>query len=133
MIKVFLQIFAILSSIYQSPQYDLNIEITNLRNDKGLIMLQLFNEGEVVVRQEMGIIKEKKCNIVFKELDGGRYGIRYFHDENMNGTLETNKLGIPTEGYGFSNNAYGMFGPKPFKEWLFEINENKKVVIRTKY
>ncbi len=34
----------------------------------------------------------------------------------MNGNLETNRLGIPTEGYGFSNNAYGMFGPKPFKD-----------------
>ena len=133
MIKVFLQICAILSSIYQSPQYALNIEITSLRNDKGLIMLQLFDESEVVVRQEMGIIKEKKCNIVFKELDGGRYGIRYFHDENMNGTLETNKMGIPTEGYGFSNNAYGMFGPKPFKDWLFEINEDNNVVLKTKY
>ncbi len=134
MIKVFLQFFAIfLLSVYPSPQNTLNIEITNLRNDKGLIMLQLFNESEVVIRQEMGTIKEKKCNIVFKELNAGRYGIRFFHDENMNGTLETNKMGIPTEGYGFSNDAYGMFGPKPFKDWLFELKGDERIVLKTKY
>ncbi|MFZ0282124.1 MAG: DUF2141 domain-containing protein [Bacteroidales bacterium] len=134
MIKVFLQFFALfLLSVYPSPQITLNIEITNLRNDKGFIMLQLFNESEVVIRQEMGTIKEKKSNIVFKELNAGRYGIRFFHDENMNGTLETNKMGIPTEGYGFSNNAYGMFGPRPFKDWLFELKGDERIVLKTKY
>ena len=33
------------------------------------------------------------------------------YDENMNGKLDTNWLGIPTEGYGFSNDAKAMLGP----------------------
>jgi len=114
-------------------QCNLEIGITNLRNDKGIIMLQLFNENEVVIRQEKGLIKENECSIILKDLDPCRYAIRFFHDENLNGILETNKMGIPTEGYGFSNNVYGMFGPKPFRDWLYKIKDDKKIVLKTKY
>ncbi len=40
-------------------------------------------------------------------------------------------LGIPTEGYGFSNNAYSMFGPTPFANWLFEVNKDEQIVLKT--
>ena len=116
-----------------SSQDTLDIEVTNLRNDKGLIMLQVFSESEVVIRQEKGFIKEKKCSIVIRNLSPGKYAIRFFHDENADGILETNKLGKPTEGYGFSNNAYGMFGPKPFKDWLFELKGDEELVLKAKY
>ena len=128
----FLITLLLISNIVYS-QHTLEIEITGIRNNNGLIMLHLFNEIEVVIRQEKGSIKEDKCNIIFKDLNPGRYAVRFFHDENMNGTPETNKLGIPTEGYGFSNNAYGMFGPKPFRDWLFEIKDDKKIVLNAKY
>lgn len=129
-LSIFLTVLLI-SNITRS-QYSLEIEIANLRSDKGCIMLQLYNDKEVVVRREKGSIKDNKCTIIIRELNTGRYAIRYFHDENMNGTLETNKMGIPTEGYGFSNNAHGMFGPKPFTDWLFEIKEDKKIILKTK-
>lgn len=96
-------------------------------------MVQLFDEYETVLRQEKGTISENKSTIIIKELKPGKYAVRYFHDENLNGTLETTKIGKPTEGYGFSNNAYGMSGPKPFKDWLFEIKEDTKLVLKTKY
>jgi uncharacterized protein (DUF2141 family) len=34
----------------------------------------------------------------------GDYGIAAFHDENSNGKMDKNLLGIPKETYGFSNN-----------------------------
>ena len=77
----------------------------------GLIMLQLFDENQNLVTLEKGIIKDQKSIIIIKNLKPAKYAIRYFHDENLNGKLETNKIGKPTEGYGFSNNAYGMSGP----------------------
>lgn len=33
----------------------------------------------------------------------------------------------------FSNDTYGTFGPKSFDNWLFEIKENRKIVLKTKY
>jgi uncharacterized protein (DUF2141 family) len=37
----------------------------------------------------------------------------------MNGKLDTNVLGIPTEGYGFSNDAWAWFGAPSFKAASF--------------
>jgi len=126
-------IISLLIASYANPQAALEIEITGFRNDTGVVMLQLLNEDQTISNQAMGDIKEKRCTIIFSDLKAGKYGIRYFHDENMNGIMEKNILGIPTEGYGFSNNAYGMFGPRPFRDWLFEIKENKKLILKIKY
>ncbi len=122
-----------LVSLSAFSQCILEIEITGTRNNTGVIMLQLFDEYETVLRQEKGTISENKCTIIVKDLKPGKYAVRYFHDENLNGTLETTAIGKPTEGYGFSNNAYGMFGPKPFKEWLFEVKEDTKLLLKTRY
>ena len=40
---------------------------------------------------------------------------------------------IPKEGYGFSNNAKGTFGPPAFEKTIFEINENTVLKCVTKY
>lgn len=116
-----------------SGQYSLEIEIAGLRSNNGLIMLQLFDEKNKLISQVKGIIADKKSITMIKDLRPGKYAFRYYHDENLSELMETNRLGIPKEGYGFSNNAYGPFGPKPFTEWLFEINEDKKMAAKTKY
>lgn len=115
------------------PQYDLEVEITNLKNNKGLVMMQLFDENHNLISQQKGTITEKKSVIIIKNLKASGYAICFFHDENLNGNLETNRIGKPTEGYGFSNNAYSTFGPKPFKNWIFEMRGNKKILLKTNY
>jgi uncharacterized protein (DUF2141 family) len=126
-------VLLLLFSKFVSGQFSLEIEITGLKNDSGLVLLQLFDENEKVINQARSIIKENKSIITFENLKPGKYAFRFFHDENLSGIMETNGLGIPKEGYGFSNNASGPFGPKPFKEWLFEIKEDKKLAVKIKY
>ncbi|HEX5514928.1 MAG TPA: DUF2141 domain-containing protein, partial [Gammaproteobacteria bacterium] len=41
------------------------------------------------------------------------------HDENMNGKLDTNWLGIPIEGYGFSSGAKASMGAPSFNAASF--------------
>lgn len=53
-------------------------------------------------------------SVTFTGLEPGRYAVNGFHDDNGNGDLDTNLLGIPTEGYGFGNGATGLFGPASF-------------------
>jgi uncharacterized protein (DUF2141 family) len=120
-------------SNYAFSQHKLEIEISEIRNNEGNIMLQLFDENEKVLTQEMGPIKDKKCVFSINNLKPGKYAVRYFHDENNNGQMETNTFGIPTEGFGFSNNATGMFGPPPFEKWLFELKEDKKILLKPSY
>jgi uncharacterized protein (DUF2141 family) len=114
-------------------QLTLNIEITGLRNNNGKIMIQLFDENEKVITQEIGQIKDKMSSFSIKNLKPGKYAVRYYHDENLNGKMETNMAGKPTEGYGFSNNIIGKFGPPPFEKWLFEFRENKKITLTLTY
>ncbi len=47
----------------------------------------------------------------FTDLPAGDYGVLVTHDENGNGKLDTNLLGMPLEGYGFSNNPKVMRKP----------------------
>jgi len=116
-----------------SSQFRLDIEILDLRNNNGNIMLQLFDSNQNVLTQVKSIIKDNKSSFSVPNLTLGKYAVRYYHDENMNGKMETNLLGKPTEGYGFSNNVIGKFGPPPFEKWLFEVNENKKIVLKPTY
>ena len=117
----------ILISNFSFSQFNLDIEITEIRNNSGNIMLQLFDENEKVMTQEMSPIKEQNVRFLIKNLKPGKYAVRYFHDENLNGKMETNLIGKPTEGYGFSNNVTGKFGPPPFEKWLFEITAIKRL------
>jgi uncharacterized protein (DUF2141 family) len=56
----------------------------------------------------------------FADLPGGTYAISVMHDENDNGALDSNFLGMPTEGYGFSNDPQVM-RKATFEEAAFEV------------
>ena len=125
-------VFILISNLSFS-QFKLNIEIVGIRNNSGSIMLQLFDEKEKVLIQEKGQILENKCSFTIINLNPGKYAIRYYHDENLNSKMETNLVGKPTEGYGFSNNVIGKLGPPAFEKWLFEITGDKKIVLKATY
>jgi uncharacterized protein (DUF2141 family) len=55
---------------------------------------------------------EARCD--FEDIPPGTYPLTVIHDENMNGKLDTTWLGIPTEGYGFSNDAKALLGTASF-------------------
>lgn len=60
--------------------------------------------------------------------------ISAFHDENENGKLDTNFLGIPKEGFGFSRNPRVMFGPPGFKESVLSVGDlTQPIEITMKY
>src|SRR5450755_1266464 len=61
----------------------------------------------------------------FPRLNAGAYAISVFHDENSNGRLDTNLMGIPREGVGASNNAKGHFGPPKFDAAAFRFSGSR--------
>lgn len=102
------------------------IEISGLRNNLGVIQFELTDEAENVVKTVTAAIDDKKSNITISDLSNGSYAFKYFHDENSNEILDTS-MGIPGEGYGFSNNASGTFGPPSIEDMLFEYNKPMKM------
>ena len=111
----------------------IEIEIDHLESNAGTIRLQLLNTDKEAVREISAPIEDFSCSITFKDVPKGEYGIRYFHDANGNEELDTGRYGIPTEGYGFSNNARGMMGPPKFKETIFELKQNVHFELKTVY
>tara|TARA_R110001592_G_scaffold285327_2_gene553703 strand:+ start:845 stop:1162 length:318 start_codon:yes stop_codon:yes gene_type:complete len=93
-------------------QNKMEIEITKLNINKGVVLLELLDENNRRVNGAEVEIENHTCVIIFKDIKSGTYAIKYFHDENSNDVLDNNWMGIPKEGFGFSNNTYGMFGPK---------------------
>jgi uncharacterized protein (DUF2141 family) len=126
-------LFIIYFSLPAFSQFKLEIVISGIKNTKGNLMLQLLDEKEKVLKQEMSAISDTILTITFADLAPGKYAIRYYHDENVNGKMDTNFVGKPTEGYGFSNNVIGKKGPPEFEKWLFEINGDKKLVLKPTY
>ena len=78
------------------------------------------------------IIGSGKATVTYYGLKDGVYAVAMIHDENANGKLDTNFIGIPTEGIGVSNNPR-LTGAPGFDEAKFKISGNTAITITAKY
>ena len=69
------------------------------------------------------------ARLSFPGLAPGRYALRVFADENGNGKLDTNLMGMPTERYGFSNDAKGNRAAPGFDAAALQVDANVQTVI----
>jgi uncharacterized protein (DUF2141 family) len=105
----------------------LTVTLSEARNDKGRLAIALFDSEEDFPRQERALrgqmlaIARGRATVTFHGLDPGVYAIAVLHDENSNSKMDFNFLGIPLEGYGFSNDAPVSFGPPSFKAAAFKL------------
>ncbi len=118
---ILLLILTFATSLFSFSQINLRIEINELRNNQGKFLLEFNDENKQVLKAYSEEISNNKCIIVIQDINPGKYAFKYFHDENNDAKLNTNFMGIPREGYGFSNNASGKFGPPPFNKMIFEV------------
>ena len=135
MIKQFtlLIVSILLSTSVLKSNVTLTIEISKLKNSTGKILLELTDENKKVIKGISEEIKNNKCIIIIKNLKPGKYTFKYFHDENNNEELDTNWIGIPKEGFGFSNNAMGMFGPPSFEDTIFILKSDSTLKCNPRY
>jgi uncharacterized protein (DUF2141 family) len=104
------------------------LDIQEIKHNQGKLYVQIF-KGEQNYKQGKAynstIVKAEEGNITitFNDLEVGDYAIRYFHDENDNGDMDTNFFGFPAEGYGFSNTGKVKYGPPSYKEMSFQVAE----------
>lgn len=117
-------------------KHQLTIEIEGVEHAKGNIHLAIFKKKSNFPATNSGFKnKIQSCNdntIIFQNLDSEEYAIAVFLDENKNGIMDTNLFGAPTEKYGFSNNARGVFSSPSFEEASFELKSDKKIKILIK-
>ena len=117
----------------------INIEVSNIKNQKGSMVIGLYNIEKtfpIEIEKYRGLILNANATTLkgqFKNIPNGTYAIALFHDENSNRILDKNFLGIPKEGYGFSNNAKALFSAPSFDEAKFELNETTTIKIEMDY
>ena len=105
----------------------LTVKVTGIRNRKGQIIFGVFRSAD-------GFPKDgsKAVNWQIRDVDGetmtftaalppGAYGASILHDENRSGDMNLGLGGIPTEGYGVTNNPKPLFRAATFKEATFTL------------
>lgn len=111
---------------------DLTVEVIGIAQAKGDVQVALFDQQGQWLRKAVAskkvVAAEGKVEIVFENLPDGEYGLSVFHDLNSNGKLDMNMIGIPTEPYGFSNDAAGSFGPPSFADAKVKLEQSKKTI-----
>ena len=75
-------------------------------------------------------ITNNQCVVTFENIPSGIYAVSIFHDENDNGKMDTNFMGIPKEDYGCSNDASGFMGPPKWSDAKFELKDNTSITIK---
>lgn len=113
----------------------LAVEVTNIEEPKGTIRICLVSREEDFLSScEYGKIQAVSGDnetILFEDVKAGTYALSLFHDQDDNGKLNTDGMfGLPSEPYGFSNNAKGMFGPPSFEKSLFEVAGEVSITVK---
>lgn len=114
--------------------YNITVKISGLKNSNGQLLVGLYNsEVDFLEKGFKSLIQEisnKTGTVIFYNIPEGTYAVSFVHDENNNGEIDTNFIGIPKEDYGCSNNAKGTMGPPKWEDAKFELKgENKTIKI----
>jgi uncharacterized protein (DUF2141 family) len=106
----------------------IHVDVVGLHNDKGHVFCALYasaegfpKDSQKAIRRDTSSISDQKASCEFSLIEPGTYAVSVFHDENSNGKLDTNFLGIPREGVGASNDARGHMGPPKFDAAHFQF------------
>jgi len=100
----------------------ITVPVTGLRNNTGEVRCGLFNSAATFPtngQQFQGVaspITNQQATCTFTNVPPGTYAVAAFHAEQGETTMRTGMFGQPKEGYGFSRNATGTFGPPAFAD-----------------
>ena len=103
----------------------LEVTVTGIRSDKGTVLVAVCDAATFLqeICRYKGRAPAAAGSVVVRiaDIPPGIYAAQAYGDENDNGKIDRNFVGIPTEGLGFSNDAKMRFGPPSFKEAAFTL------------
>lgn len=113
----------------------LAVVMEGFRNNGGSVMAALFQrkdgfpeEYRKALKVAKSAIMEGTAKIGFDGLVPGEYAVSVFHDENGDGELDKNMLGMPKEGYGASNNELPAMSAPEFEKALFVVKQGEQTI-----
>lgn len=133
-------VIIILCASFQTfAQHSLTIDIPNIKGTQGILNIALYNKAASFpkIGQEFKILKYNvalgKSSFQITDLPESAYAVAIYHDQNSDGKMNTNMLGIPKEGYGFSKNFSPKFSAPNFSDCAVKIQKDQKLVIALIY
>lgn len=106
------------------------LEVSTFRNMRGYLGCQLYSKSEgfpdnwqsqANLRKRVAVTGAT-TTCTYPDMPPGTYAAAVIHDENSNGKLDTNFIGVPTEGYGISNNHTHALSRPSWNESKFVVN-----------
>jgi uncharacterized protein (DUF2141 family) len=139
-------LLAIAATLYASPSAaaDLIVAVESLRNNDGQVIICVFNADDAAKGDFPDCVKGHpqrmskapatggRASVTFTGLKDGVYVVAMIHDENGNGAMDTNFLGIPAEGVGVSTNP-SLMGKPRFDQAQFTLKGKMSIRITAKY
>lgn len=134
MSKFFLPILLFISSFVFAQNLDLTVSVSGIKNNTGSLTAELYNAKDkflkVSYKAISSPIKSNSATVTFTEIPKGEYTVLIYHDENKNGKLDKNFIGMPKEPVACSNNAKGFMGPPKYDDAKFTVITDTKINIK---
>ncbi len=108
---------------------ELQVEVKGLRNNDGLVRLALYDRPELFpISGKAFVISDvpipyQGLSLLFSDLPLGEYALALFHDEDGDNVFDKGFLGLPLEGFGFSNDATVFFSAPSFSAAAVTVGE----------
>ena len=128
----FFSLFLLILTSAMLGQNKLQLDFSPVNAGEGQLFVQVENEDASYHLDTIMKANTAMVSLQLNDLKSGKYLVKVFYDQNSNGKMDTNMFGVPTEKYGFSNNARGTFGPPSKEATLFSVPEIKKMDIQLK-
>lgn len=118
----------------------LTVTVEGLASQEGNVCFKVFsgsqgfpNEDDNAVVKSCMAIAEMPLSVTFEDLTVGNYAVAIYHDANGDEMLNRGLFGMPTEGYGFSNDAIARTGPASYEDAMILVGGNTAITISMQY
>jgi len=116
------------------------VTITGLKSNEGGVYVGLYaTPSKFLNGAQVDVMKKVRAStapitVAFDNLPAGTYAVGAYHDENTNDHLDTNLLGLPTEGYALSNGVRAVTSKPTFQQAAFTVgNDGAAVLLQIRY
>jgi uncharacterized protein (DUF2141 family) len=107
--------------------------VRGLRNDRGFLAGGIYADRNVWTREGGQVatcrvpIHDGTARCVIQAPGPGTYAFAFMHDEDGNGRMNTDSLGLPQEGYGFGHDAHGTLGAPSFESAAYSLDVGLRI------
>lgn len=124
-----------LSARFQDESAKLTVSIEGIESISGNLQVAIFRKKDDFPKHNKQFkgqiipVTASAMSCTFTGIPADTYAIAVYHDKNGNGKLDKNLVGMPTERYGFSNQARETFSAPSFESAAFSLKNERKMLV----